>query len=135
MNDHTAYNLDIRVNVGLYLSRGTAVVAAACAGVPGVAVEAFADVGSLQAALHRFDAVVIQNTAYNTAFAHQVAAVERLRWIQAAASGTDAFQRNGLPPSVALTNAGDTWAPCVADHALALLLALARGSPLAERQR
>jgi len=124
-----------RIEVGLYLSRGASAVMQACAGLPGLHVEAFADAADLQAKVDAFDAVIIQNTAYDAGFAARVATARRLRWIRAAASGTDAFQRFGLPQRVLLTNAGDTWAACVADHAMALLLGLARGIPLAERKR
>lgn len=123
------------LRVGLYLARGAAAVTQACAGVSGIDVEQLPSAAALQAKLDDFDAIIIQNTVYSAAFAERVAAAGRLHWIQAAASGIDAFHKYGLPRHVALSNAGDTWAPCVADHAMALVLGLARGIPAAEKRR
>lgn len=52
-----------------------------------------------------------------------------LRWIQMLTSGSEGPMSHGIPPGVALTNAGDAWAPSVAEHAMALLLALVKRLP------
>ena len=43
--------------------------------------------------------------------------------------GYDTVEQHGVPPGVVVTNAGDAYAPTVAEHALALLLALVRRLP------
>lgn len=53
----------------------------------------------------------------------------RLRWVQLATMGYDAVETHGAPRGVTITNAGDAYAPTVAEHALALLLALLRRVP------
>lgn len=53
----------------------------------------------------------------------------RLRWIQCVTTGTDRMQRFGVPPGVTVSNVGDAFAPAVAAHAVALLLALQRRLP------
>ncbi len=57
----------------------------------------------------------------------------RLRWVQLATMGYDAVETHGAPRGVTITNAGDAYAPTVAEHALALLLALLRRIPDAVR--
>jgi phosphoglycerate dehydrogenase-like enzyme len=53
----------------------------------------------------------------------------RLRWIQCVTTGTDRMRRFGVPPQVVVSNVGDAFAPAVATHAVALLLALQRRLP------
>jgi phosphoglycerate dehydrogenase-like enzyme len=120
------------LKIGVCLSRGADIVIQTCAAVEGVDVLKFADAASLQDRIGELDAIVIQNAVYSATFAKRAAESGRLRWIQSAASGIDAFESHGLPAGVMLTNAGDSWAPCVADHAMALLLGLMRGIPRAE---
>lgn len=50
----------------------------------------------------------------------------RLRWIQLLTAGSDALRANAIPAGVRLTTASDGLAPTVAEHAVALLLALGR---------
>jgi phosphoglycerate dehydrogenase-like enzyme len=57
----------------------------------------------------------------------------RLRWVQLATMGYDAVETHGAPRGVTITSAGDAYAPTVAEHALALLLALVRRIPDALR--
>ncbi|ACK52079.1 D-isomer specific 2-hydroxyacid dehydrogenase NAD-binding [Methylocella silvestris BL2] len=52
-----------------------------------------------------------------------------LKWIQLKSVGFDAIERFGAPEGVVVANAGDAYAPFVAEHALALLLALFRRLP------
>lgn len=61
---------------------------------------------------------------------HLLAAMPRLRWIQALGSGVDGFVRcSSLPPHVMLTNAAGLHAAPVSEAILAMLLALARRLP------
>lgn len=54
---------------------------------------------------------------------------KRLKWVQLLTAGYDHAKRVGVAPGVTVTNAGDAFAPSVAAHAVALLLALQRGLP------
>ena len=51
---------------------------------------------------------------------------KRLRWIQLTTAGYDGFTFHGIPETVAVTNAGHSHAPMVAEHAVTLLTALTR---------
>ncbi|HEY0613430.1 MAG TPA: D-2-hydroxyacid dehydrogenase [Candidatus Elarobacter sp.] len=53
----------------------------------------------------------------------------RLRWVQLPTMGYDPVEQHGVPPGVTVTNAGDAYAPTVAEHAVAMLLALVRRIP------
>lgn len=52
-----------------------------------------------------------------------------LRLIQLVSSGYEELTRWGVPPGVAVANAGASWAPSVAEHTLAMMLGLARCIP------
>jgi phosphoglycerate dehydrogenase-like enzyme len=58
-----------------------------------------------------------------------MASGRRLRWIQSLTTGIDRMQRFGLPQGVSVSNVGAAFAPAVATHAVALLLALQRRLP------
>lgn len=57
----------------------------------------------------------------------------RLRWVQLPTMGYDPVEAHGVPPGVAVTSAGDAYAPTVSEHAVAMLLALVRRIPAAVR--
>jgi len=59
----------------------------------------------------------------------------RLRWVQLPTMGYDPVELHGVPPGVTVTSAGDAYAPTVAEHALAMLLALLRRIPEAVRNQ
>ena len=50
----------------------------------------------------------------------------RLRWIQLTTAGYDGITFHGVPETVAVTNAGHSHGPIVAEHAIMLLAALTR---------
>lgn len=120
-------------HLGILLDKYADDVAAHCAPVADVEVTICTDPAELIGRLRDFDALVVQNATYTADVAANIP--PRLRWIQAASTGIDAFERHGLAPWVELTNAGDIWAPTVAEHALAMLLGLTRQLPLLERHR
>ena len=63
---------------------------------------------------------------------------KKLRWMQISWAGADSFLRSPeFPAGVTLTNASGAYGEVIAEHALALLLALARRLPayLAQQQR
>jgi phosphoglycerate dehydrogenase-like enzyme len=53
-----------------------------------------------------------------------------LRWIQLLTAGYDHAKRHGIPEQVTVCNAGPAYAPSVAAHAIALLLAVQRRIPV-----
>ena len=50
----------------------------------------------------------------------------RVRWIQFLSAGYQGLSAHGIPDRIAITNQGGAVAPAVADHAMALILAMAR---------
>jgi phosphoglycerate dehydrogenase-like enzyme len=54
---------------------------------------------------------------------------KRLRLIQLFTAGYEGLQIHGVPPRVVVANAGDSWSPGVAEHGMALLLALVKCLP------
>ena len=60
-------------------------------------------------------------------------AVPRLRWVQLPTMGFDPVEQHGVPPGITVTTAGDAYAPTVAEHAVAMLLALVRRIPASVR--
>lgn len=50
----------------------------------------------------------------------------RLRWIQLTTAGYDGVTFHGVPAHIAVTNAGHSHGPMVAEHAIAMLAALTR---------
>jgi phosphoglycerate dehydrogenase-like enzyme len=88
------------------------------------------DIAALRPHLPELDALVCSTPAYTPELAALLEAdAKRLRWLQVMSSGVDAILRVGVPDGVVLTGASGVHANAVADHALALLLALIRGIP------
>jgi phosphoglycerate dehydrogenase-like enzyme len=86
---------------------------------------------SARAAIAKADAVL-----GNRYFLQSLDAAERLRWMQSNSMGVDLLVESAARRQFVLTNARGVYDDEVADHALALVLALARGIPLAcEQQR
>jgi len=90
------------------------------------------------AAVHRevrdADALWIWPASYDAALAGVLeGCVPRLRWLQLPTMGYDSVEAHGVPAGVTVTNAGDAYAPTVAEHAVAMLLALVRRIPEAVR--
>jgi phosphoglycerate dehydrogenase-like enzyme len=63
--------------------------------------------------------------AYTPAIAQAVREAPRLRWLQLLSTGQEALEQHGVPPHLTVTSVGNSSAAVVAEHALALLLALA----------
>jgi phosphoglycerate dehydrogenase-like enzyme len=73
------------------------------------------------------DAIVMLGHFYTADVAALVRQQGRgLRWIQLTTAGYDGFTFHGVPESVAVTNAGHSHGPMVAEHAVMLLAALTR---------
>ena len=54
---------------------------------------------------------------------------KRLRFIQSITAGYEGIQAHGVPAGVVVANAGESWSPGVAEHGMALLLALTKRLP------
>jgi phosphoglycerate dehydrogenase-like enzyme len=78
------------------------------------------------------DALWITPTFYQPAVPQAIKAERgRLKWIGLTSAGYDVLLRAGVPPDVAMTYAITVHGPAVAEHAVALLLALVRQLPRA----
>jgi phosphoglycerate dehydrogenase-like enzyme len=72
--------------------------------------------------------------AYTPAIAQAVREAPRLRWLQLLSTGQEALDQHGVPAHLTVTSVGNSSAAVVAEHAMALLLALARRIPEAAVQ-
>ncbi len=107
---------------------------AALAGRHGAEAVTVDDAGSLHRELADADALWIWPAFYDAALAAVLeSSVPRLRWLQLPTMGYDAVELHGVPAGITVTCAGDAYAPTVAEHAVALLLALVRHIPSAVR--
>lgn len=103
------------------------VAAAARQGVEAVAVP---DAGSLHAELADADALWLWPAFYDAALVEVLARnLPRLRWLQVLTMGYDPLVAHGVPAGLTVTNAGDSYAPTVAEHAVTMLAALVRRMP------
>jgi phosphoglycerate dehydrogenase-like enzyme len=91
----------------------------------------------LPAAIEGADALLCPDFYFSAELAKDLAGKEtRLRWIQLLTAGYDNVSRFGVPSGIAVTSAGKAFAPSVALHGVALLLALCRQIPATfENQR
>lgn len=93
--------------------------------------ELAADRRSLEDALGRAEILVIMDSQLVGEVADVVVRSSALQWIQLASSGHERAAALGLPSRIAVTHAPTVWGALVAEHAVALLLALVRGVPRA----
>lgn len=85
----------------------------------------------LMASIAGADVLVMGAPAtYTESFAAELCAKGKsLRWLQFLSAGVDGPLLHGIPAGAILTNGGDSWSPNVAEHGVALLLALLRRIP------
>jgi phosphoglycerate dehydrogenase-like enzyme len=82
------------------------------------------------------DVLIIPNGQYTAEIAQAVKVHgRRLKWIQFTTAGIDWAIKAGLPENVIITNASGFNAGTVSEHALALMLAVARNLPASARAR
>ena len=86
-------------------------------------------------ALAHCEAFVCPGRAFTSAVADACARSEALRWLQMCSAGVDHVLRFDLPNHIRICRGGSLWNTAVAEHALAMMLALARCLPEAERER
>lgn len=100
--------------------------------IPGLDVTVVRRRDELAAALPSAQALVMAGGDYTAGVADIVRANgATLRLIQLLTAGYEGLEEHGVPPGVTVANAGDSWSPAVAEHAVALMLALGRGIPAA----
>lgn len=125
---------DRQIKIVCHVTAGFPALSAACAGMPALSLAETKTLAELERELAGADGLIVFNGDY-TAEVAALAARQRLRWIQFATAGVDNAEKFGVPEGCLLCNAGDVWAPTVAEHALALLLGLVRQIHLLERTR
>jgi phosphoglycerate dehydrogenase-like enzyme len=103
----------------------------ALAAVEGAQVRRACDRAQALSALGETDAYVTSTVVWDAEFARRLREAPRVVWIQVLNAGFDNMERLGVPERVTLTTVGDIGAAVVAEHAIALLLALLRGLPAA----
>ena len=82
------------------------------------------------------DALVINGPNYTKALADSIARPSsRLRFMQFISAGYENAEFFGTPPGILISNGSLIWAPMVAEHAVALLMAVLRQVPQLERLR
>jgi phosphoglycerate dehydrogenase-like enzyme len=121
----------------LWSSFAKAEILARLQDLPDVSVDVVADKAAFLVQASRADAVILSGHVYDAEVAAALRQAPGLRWIQLYTAGYETLQTLGVPPGVVVTNAGAAWAPGVAEHALAVMLALTRHLPdaFAEQQK
>jgi phosphoglycerate dehydrogenase-like enzyme len=123
------------VTIGVLMSSGPEVVTDACVGVDRVRFVGMQGPDDLAPHVDGLDALVVSNDFYTPEVARLVFAAPRLRWLQSSSTGYEHLSALGAPRHLAVTEPGSVYSDIVAEHAVALLLALARGVLQMERNR
>ena len=107
--------------------------------MPGVAFTAVGDLTELVPLVHENDVLVISDPRGNEGkvLAEALRAPgSAVKWIQCVSAGVDGLLSQGIPGSILITNQGGAVAPTVAEHAMALMLGMARQiGPTYDRSR
>jgi phosphoglycerate dehydrogenase-like enzyme len=120
--------------IGILMSPGPDAVTEACAGLPAAFVDAGVP-GDLARHLPGLDALIVSNDFYTPEVASLLEHAPRLRWLQSSSTGYENLDALGAPRRLAVTQPGPLYSEIVAEHGVAMLLALARGVLPMERQR
>jgi phosphoglycerate dehydrogenase-like enzyme len=105
-------------------------LAAACADLDGVRFVRAEKPDDLLDIAPGADGVIVNAGFYTAALAERIAAPDAaVRWLQFTSAGTETASQFGVPAGIVVTNASAAWAPGVAEHAVALLLASLRRLP------
>lgn len=122
--------------IGILMSSGPADMEQACAGLPGVRLVGMLEPDDLGAHASELDALVVSNDFYTPEVARLVhEGSPRLRWLQSSSTGWEHLAALGAPKHLAVTEPGSVYSDIVAEHGVAMLLALARGILPMERAR
>ncbi|WP_309085472.1 D-2-hydroxyacid dehydrogenase [Chelativorans sp.] len=99
--------------------------------IEGVELAAVADEAAAMREAAGAEVLVITPNRYTEAVEQAVHASGRLRLVQLLSAGYDPLLGRSFPPGTVVATAGDSLAPAVAEHAVALTLALSRRLDLA----
>jgi len=125
-----------RPRIGILMSSGPSAVQEACADMDGIDLPVILRPEDFVHHVADLDAVIISNDFYTPEVARLIfTAAPRLRWIQSSSTGYEHLDQLGAPRHLAVTEPGPVYSEIVAEHAVGLLLALARGVLHMERYR
>jgi phosphoglycerate dehydrogenase-like enzyme len=115
------------MSVVIYLPTNKAVIPLLKAAFPDVAFTIAESPAEMISHLPEAEALILPNGQYTPEVSRAVKeTAKRLSWIQFNTSGIDIAAKSGLPNNIAITNAAGANAVAVAEHAMALLMAVAR---------
>jgi phosphoglycerate dehydrogenase-like enzyme len=115
------------VRVLLCATLGKAEIAAGLKDMPDVRLTVAPDSDAVVRALGSHDVLMCPNPVYTAPLAAALRTRESgIKWLQLLTAGYDALVEFGAPQGLVVTGAGDAYAPAVATHAVALMLALER---------
>ena len=115
----------------IWLHAGEQALSEALARVDGISIIRPASQSQALLAMHDADGLVTSTVLWDRDFARELRRATRLVWIQVLNAGFDNMERLGVPKRVTVSTIGGIGAEAVAEHALALLLALLHGLPAA----
>lgn len=105
-------------------------IAARLRAVAGLELTLVRDAAQLASAAPQIEALVIGGHFFSQDATDALRKhARRLRFIQTWTAGYEGLQQHGVPAGVVVANAGDAWSPGVAEHAMALCLALVKRLP------
>ncbi|MGH8149630.1 MAG: NAD(P)-dependent oxidoreductase [Steroidobacteraceae bacterium] len=96
-----------------------------------IRVEEAASRAAALAAMNTADGLITSTILWDGELASALRKSPRLSWLQLLNAGFDNVERLGVPERVVVSTVGEIGARVVAEHAMGLLLALARGLPAA----
>jgi len=116
-------------DVLVWTGHDDAALCEALAPIPGLRLHAARNASEAQALMARVDGMIMSVVPWNADFARALAGSSRLVWIQLLNAGFDNMEKLGVPQRVVVSTIGEFGSTVVAEHALALLLALVRRLP------
>ena len=117
--------------VVVWYGGGEQALCAALSRFPDMEVERAPDRAHALAAMDEANALVTNTIFWDAEFAEHLRRSRQLSWVQVLNAGFDNMERLGVPERVTVSTLGEIGSTIVAEHALALLLALLRGLPAA----
>jgi phosphoglycerate dehydrogenase-like enzyme len=115
----------------VWLHAGEHALCEALGRLEGVSVVRAASQSQALQTMHESDGLVTSTVLWDRDFSRELRQAKRLVWIQVLNAGFDNMERLGIPERVTVSTIGGIGAEAVAEHALALLLALLHSLPAA----
>src|SRR5476649_2940639 len=95
--------------------------------IPAAKITIVENLEQLSAAAQDMEALVIGGHFFKAEAAQIMrSSAKKLRFIQTFTAGYEGLQEHGVPEGVVVSNAGDSWSHSVAEHGMALLLAMVK---------